>query len=420
MAQIRQPCTPCTSYSQSSATKWLVRCRVSTRPCSRQLADVLRSAERPICNPYHSHCHWRVAVSSGASDGAAVSPLPPGEIAALTDSPSLVEDQPSASPKTRVQKAREFANRVFFGLLLGLAGAVVILYGKLAMLALLVFVAYQASREYFGFMSSKQMLQGMPPPSPLVSAATTAMCLGITILSHFYRGKSGTVLAVAAFLLLVIQVIVNKRPKFAQLASSLFGLFYCGWLPSFWLKLRSLSAPAPDTPMAAILGSITGWPTTLGVVAVLTAVTVIIAADTGAYFVGKAMGRTKLTDISPKKTVEGAAGGMAAAVLVALGSWAVFAWPSTPLGAVALGVAVFFSSLFGDLIESIMKRDAGMKDSGDLIPGHGGLLDRFDSYIFSGAVVYFFSVFCLPLLTSLAGGAVAGTTAAAARSVALV
>ncbi|EFJ50617.1 hypothetical protein VOLCADRAFT_43405, partial [Volvox carteri f. nagariensis] len=288
------------------------------------------------------------------------------------------------------QKAREFANRVFFGFVLGLAGAVVILYGKLLMLALLVFVAYQASREYFGFMSSKQMSKGMPPPPPLVNAATTAMCVGITVLSHFYRGKSGTVLAVAAFLLLVIQVVVNKRPKFAQLASSLFGLFYCGWLPSFWLKLRALSAPAPDTPLAVLLSSITGWPTTVGMVAVLTAVAVIIAADTGAYFVGKAMGRTKLTDISPKKTVEGAAGGMAAAVAVALGSWAVFAWPSTPLGAVALGVSVFFSSLFGDLIESIMKRDAGMKDSGDLIPGHGGLLDRFDSYIFSGAVVYFF------------------------------
>eukprot|EP00198_Chlamydomonas_reinhardtii_P001771 XP_001691107.1 phosphatidate cytidylyltransferase [Chlamydomonas reinhardtii] len=271
------------------------------------------------------------------------------------------------------------------------------------MLATALFVTYQASREYFGFMTSKQMSKGMPPPPRVVSVATTVMCMGMTVFSHFYRGKIGTLLAVASFALLVLQVVANKRPKFAQLASSLFGLFYCGWLPSFWLKLRNLALPAPDTPAAAFLTGITGWPTTVGLVAVLTAVAVIIAADTGAYFVGKSLGRTKLTDISPKKTVEGAAGGLAAAVATALGSWALFGWPGSPLAAVVLGVMVFFSSLFGDLIESIMKRDAGMKDSGDLIPGHGGLLDRFDSYIFSGAVTYFFSVFVLPFLNVLYG-----------------
>ncbi|KXZ49904.1 hypothetical protein GPECTOR_19g355 [Gonium pectorale] len=338
----------------------------------------------------------------------------PSKTLESTDEPAPV----ASPPKTRAQKAREFANRVVFGVLLGAAGAVVILYGKLAMLALLVFVTYQASQEYFGFMTSKQMSKGMPPPPPLVSAATTVMCMAMTVSSHFYRGKSGTLLAVASFLLLVTQIVVNKRPKFAQLASSLFGLFYCGWLPSFWLKLRYLAVPAPDTQLAGLLASLTGWPTTVGLVAVLTAVAVIVAADTGAYFVGKALGRTKLTDISPKKTVEGAAGGMAAAIAVALGARALFAWPSTPLAAVVLGVMVFFSSLFGDLIESIMKRDAGMKDSGDLIPGHGGLLDRFDSYIFSGAVVYFFAVFCLPFLNTLSGPN--GVAAAAAAMVAAV
>ncbi len=63
----------------------------------------------------------------------------------------------------------------------------------------------------------------------------------------------------------------------------------------------------------------------------------------------------------------------------------------------ALGVLVFLASLFGDLIESVMKRDAGLKDAGDLIPGHGGLLDRFDSYIFTGAIVYFVLKFVTPL-----------------------
>eukprot|EP00201_Polytomella_parva_P017759 CAMPEP_0175055668 /NCGR_PEP_ID=MMETSP0052_2-20121109/10216_1 /TAXON_ID=51329 ORGANISM="Polytomella parva, Strain SAG 63-3" /NCGR_SAMPLE_ID=MMETSP0052_2 /ASSEMBLY_ACC=CAM_ASM_000194 /LENGTH=70 /DNA_ID=CAMNT_0016320555 /DNA_START=993 /DNA_END=1205 /DNA_ORIENTATION=+ len=66
--------------------------------------------------------------------------------------------------------------------------------------------------------------------------------------------------------------------------------------------------------------------------------------------------------------------------------------------AIGFGTLMFISSIFGDLIESIMKRDAEMKDSGNLIPGHGGLLDRFDSYMFSGAVAFFYIAFCLPSL----------------------
>ena len=72
------------------------------------------------------------------------------------------------------------------------------------------------------------------------------------------------------------------------------------------------------------------------------------------------------------------------------------AWPASSLDAAALGTIVFFASLFGDLIESVIKRDAGLKDASNLIPGHGGLLDRLDSYLFTGACVYFFIKFVLP------------------------
>lgn len=140
--------------------------------------------------------------------------------------------------------------------------------------------------------------------------------------------------------------------------------------------------------MQAVLGGVTQ--ATVGLVATFTAVACIIAADTGAYFFGKSFGRTQLISISPKKTVEGAIGGLACSVGAALACFRVFSWPDSYLSAAALGTIVFISSLFGDLIESVIKRDAGIKDSSNLIPGHGGLLDRMDSYLFTGACVFFF------------------------------
>ena len=86
------------------------------------------------------------------------------------------------------------------------------------------------------------------------------------------------------------------------------------------------------------------------------AVGCVIAADVGAFFCGKLLGRTKLSKVSPKKTVEGAAGGLLCSVATACAIRQFFTWPTHPGLAVALGVVVFFASLFGDLIESAMKR----------------------------------------------------------------
>jgi phosphatidate cytidylyltransferase len=124
----------------------------------------------------------------------------------------------------------------------------------------------------------------------------------------------------------------------------------------------------------------------------------IWAADIGAYTAGKVIGRTPLSNISPKKTVEGAVFGMVASTLVAMAGSHSLQWPLAPLSGIALGVMVGTSSLLGDLTESLMKRDAGVKDSGDLIPGHGGILDRTDSYVFTGALVFYFITLLLPLL----------------------
>lgn len=113
------------------------------------------------------------------------------------------------------------------------------------------------------------------------------------------------------------------------------------------------------------------------------------AGDIGAYYVGSRWGRRPLLPrVSPKKTVEGAMGGIAATALVA-GVGSGWLWPRLPIGtAVWVGVILAIVGMVGDLSESAVKRAAGVKDSGSIIPGHGGVLDRLDSLIFAVPVLY--------------------------------
>jgi phosphatidate cytidylyltransferase len=188
----------------------------------------------------------------------------------------------------------------------------------------------------------------------------------------------------------------------ADVAASILGLFYGGYLPSFWIRLRDLG----DTTTASLpLGGY--WPGSdwfnldalpQGLLLTLLAFACIWGSDIGAYMGGKWLGRTPLSNISPKKTVEGAVFGMVASMVVALFGSHWLGWPLWPVTGAALGFMVGTSSLLGDLTESLMKRDAGVKDSGALIPGHGGMLDRTDSYVFTGALVYYFVTLLLPAL----------------------
>ena len=124
---------------------------------------------------------------------------------------------------------------------------------------------------------------------------------------------------------------------------------------------------------------------------VLWLVLLVIAADVGAYFAGRSLGRRKLAPrVSPGKTWEGAMGGLLMVALVAWAGAAYFGLP--PLAVVAFGCAVGVFSIIGDLTESMFKRAAGLKDSGALLPGHGGLLDRIDS-VTAAAPLYALGLF---------------------------
>jgi len=121
-----------------------------------------------------------------------------------------------------------------------------------------------------------------------------------------------------------------------------------------------------------------------GVLSLLWLLAVVALTDIGAYAVGKSIGKTPFCETSPNKTLEGVFGGVVVATLVGafFGLYVVDFWT-----AFIISLAVSATSIFGDLFESSLKRSAGVKDSGDLLPGHGGVLDRIDGYLFGGIVM---------------------------------
>jgi len=121
-----------------------------------------------------------------------------------------------------------------------------------------------------------------------------------------------------------------------------------------------------------------------GVGALLWLIAVVALTDVGAYAVGKSIGKTPFCETSPNKTMEGVVGGIVVATLGGM----FFGLNIVDIGiAFLISLAVAISSIFGDLFESLLKRQAGVKDSGDLLPGHGGILDRIDGYLFGGIVM---------------------------------
>jgi phosphatidate cytidylyltransferase len=125
--------------------------------------------------------------------------------------------------------------------------------------------------------------------------------------------------------------------------------------------------------------------------ALIFVIAVIAASDSAQYFVGRAIGRRKLAPfVSPAKTFEGAQGGLVAALLI--GIWLGPRWgqAASPVQGAALGAVLCLAGIMGDLFKSLLKRSAGVKDSGTLIPGHGGVLDRIDAYLFAVPVYLLF------------------------------
>jgi len=174
--------------------------------------------------------------------------------------------------------------------------------------------------------------------------------------------------AVAIPLIIVLFLRPAGKRTMISWASSLTGVFYIGWLLSYWVLI--MNSYGRDWVFIALFST--------------------FAVDTTAYFVGRALGRHKMAPkVSPSKTWEGAAGGLVGSLVAVVVLAVLFDVDISYGQMILLGFLIAVFAQLGDLAESKLKRSVGVKEAGNLIPGHGGILDRLDSIVFTGVVVYY-------------------------------
>ena len=203
---------------------------------------------------------------------------------------------------------------------------------------------------------------------------------------------ANSALTVTLLTLMILQLTKQEiRQAIASVSETFFGVIYVGWLLSYAVSVRFISSELerrfghPFEPQ-------------IGFFYFVLCLVAVVGSDAGAYFVGRKYGRRKLAPlISPNKSVEGALGGTLAGGGLAVVTKLVFTWfipgdLARELGwgaAFVFGVALAAFAVLGDLIESVLKRDAAIKDAGTLLPGVGGVLDRIDSALLGIPVMYY-------------------------------
>jgi phosphatidate cytidylyltransferase len=267
----------------------------------------------------------------------------------------------AASVPSQVSPAEMLARRTLSAAVgIPILVALVIVGGRAFGIALALILAAATAEVLFQ--------AGVPVSDPLLWIATL---MAAALPSALIAAPVSVAPMVAVFLALSLLAAVKSTPGANSDRWSLVVAvtFYVGWLGSYFGLLR-FGNNGRD------------W--------VLFLLFVTFASDTGAYAVGRLFGRHKLApQISPAKTIEGAFGGLIASAAVAVLAGALLRLHGSPWRMLALGLAVSVAAQLGDLAESALKRRLEIKDAGSLVPGHGGLLDRLDSLLFTGAVVYY-------------------------------
>ncbi len=266
--------------------------------------------------------------------------------------------------------------RYITGWIAGLVALAGFLSGGVYLLLLLLVVTYFVTKEYRQILNNK----GFYPSLSLMHTANICYALLVFLGGFDFLSLAVTLSIIASFLVVLFK---GRQPYIANVATTTLGFMYGSWLPCHILLLRQYGS-----------GEINFFKvqTNEGLYLATVVFLAVVVTDIGAYFFGSRHGKHKLAEvISPKKTVEGAIGGGICAILVSLTG--TLYTELTLLQSAILGLAVTVSAQLGDLSESLIKRDAGVKDSSDMLPGHGGFLDRIDGYIFALPVAYYYILY---------------------------
>ena len=263
------------------------------------------------------------------------------------------------------------ATKMLTGFIFGTIAMACIMYGGIALLLLLLFIVFIASKEYVKILEHK----GFYPSLKIIYASELILALIMYFDRKEYVASALVLCTLASFMWVLFR---GRQPYIANVATTILGFVYCGYFPLHLLLLRDISSA--------------DFHDGLGFVVMM--FTAVMLTDVGCYYAGTKFGKHKLAPvISPNKTIEGSIGGMICAIIGAMTiGWFISMWFEPVPWYISLfaGLSCTVFGQIGDLSESLIKRDAGVKDSGDSLPGHGGFLDRTDSYIFAIPVMYYF------------------------------
>ena len=265
--------------------------------------------------------------------------------------------------------------------------------GGLLYLAIVMGIGLLAQQEFYGLIADK----GAKP----IQSVGLGFGAAVMFLAYFGSEYQALLVMTATVLaLMVAQLGKNEiHEAMASISGTFFGVVYVAWLLSHAVLLRKFDEAAAAHQDPAMLVTLGITPDT-GIFLMIYALVPVVLCDAGAYFAGRAWGRRKLApQISPNKSVEGALGGIIAGVLGGLATKLLCDIVMPDLSAAfPWSLAIFFAfvlcvvGIIGDLVESLLKRDAEVKDTGALLPGMGGVLDRIDAHLLGLPAMYYMMI----------------------------